>query len=353
MPFATPPFADIRDQYLRNIQNQLPDAVTGPDSDFYVRGAAFAAAVEGEYQHQLWVFRQIFPDTADPEVLAQHAARKGVIRKAANAAAGTVRLTGIAGAPVPSGTEVKTASGVAFITTAAGVIGGGGTVDLVAQAVTAGAAGNQAVNTAVTLTSAPAGVSSAALLLTMTGGTDQEDDASLLARLLDVLRNPPAGGNKYDYRRWALEVAGITQAWVFPLRRGAGMVDVVVLSNGAAPSGPLLTETFDYIEARRPVGFIDVLVAAPTFINVAVTAVLTLDGSVTLAQAAAAINAALDTYFAALTPGDAVYKSRIATLIGDTLGVTDFNMTAPVANVVTLVDVTHLEMGHKGVVTIT
>lgn len=353
MPFATPAFADIRDAILRNVQNELPDAVTGPDSDFFARASAYAAAVEGEYEHQLWVFRQIFPDTADPEVLEQHAARKGVLRKAANAAAGTARFTGIVGAAVPAGTEIKTSSGAAYLTTVAAVIGGGGAVDVTAQALTAGFAGNQAANTVVTLTIAPAGINSAALLLTMTDGTDRDDDAALLARLLDVLRNPPAGGNKYDYKRWALEVAGITQAWVFPLRRGAGTVDVAVLSNGAAPSGPLLAETFDYIEARRPVGYIDILVAAPTFINVAVTAALTLDGSVTLAEATAAINAALDTYFATLSPGDTVYKSRIATLIGDTLGVADFVMSAPAANVVTLVDATHLEMGRKGVVTIT
>lgn len=352
MPFALPSYDDLRAQILRNIQNQLPDAVTGPDSDFYARAAAYAAAVEGEYQHQAWVFRQIFPDTADAEYLQQQAARKGIIRKPASAAAGTVRFSGSIAVAVNIGTEVKTASGAAYLVTTAGVIGVGGTVDLPAQASTAGLAGNQAINTAALLSSAPAGILSAATILTMTGGTDAETDASLLARLLDVLRNPPAGGNKYDYKQWALSIAGITQAWVFGQRRDVGTVDIAVLSNGAAPSAPLIAQVQAYIDTVRPVTASNALVLAPTFISVAVTAALTLSG-VTLVAATAAINAALDAYFATLQPGDTVIKTRIAAIIADTQGVTDFVLTLPAANQVTLVDATHLEIGKKGAVTLT
>jgi uncharacterized phage protein gp47/JayE len=352
MPFVLPAYADIRDQILRNIQNQLPDAVVGPDSDFYARAAGHAAALEGEYQHQAWIFRQIFPDTADAEILEQHATRKGLTRKPATSATGTVRFTGTVGAAVTLGTEVKTSTGAAFLVTTGGAIGGGGSVDLAAQAVTAGLAGNQAINTAAVLTASPPGVASAATILTMTGGTDAETDASLLARLLEVLRNPPAGGNQADYRNWALAVPGITHAWVFDNRRAVGTVDIAVLSNGAAPGAPLIAEVQAYIDARRPAGAKDVLVLAPTFVDVAITAALTLSG-VTLATASAAINSALDAYFATLGPGATFIKTRSAAIIADTQGVTDFNQTLPAGNVATLVDATHLEIPRKGVVTLT
>ncbi|MHB9156270.1 MAG: baseplate J/gp47 family protein [Endomicrobiales bacterium] len=60
-----------------------------------------------------------------------------------------------------------------------------------------------------------------------------ETDAELLARLLDYIRRPPAGGNQYDYARWAKEIANVTGAWVYPLAQGNGTVDVVITANNA------------------------------------------------------------------------------------------------------------------------
>jgi len=188
----------------------------------------------------------------------------------------------------------------------------------------------------------------------MTNGVDIESDAQMLARLLDLLRSPAAGGNAADYKRWALEVAGITAAFVFSLRRGNGTVDVAVLSNGAAPSGPKIAEVQAYIDARRPVALQGsaVLVAAPTFITVAVTAALSLSGT-TLGVATDLITKGLTAYFSTLTPGTPVYRSRIAAIISDTPGVVDFTLSAPAGNTAVLVDSTHLEMGQLGAITLT
>ena len=65
MPHSTPSYADIRDTLLRDIKNQLPDADISIDSDYYVRASSVASCAEGIYQHQNWIVRQIFPDTAD------------------------------------------------------------------------------------------------------------------------------------------------------------------------------------------------------------------------------------------------------------------------------------------------
>ena len=100
----------------------------------------------------------------------------------------------------------------------------------------AGTAANLPAGSQATLMAAPAGVSSQVLLASMSGGVEAESDAELLARLLELIRRPPAGGNRYDYRRWALEVPGVSAAYVYPLRRGLGTVDVVVTSAGGLPS---------------------------------------------------------------------------------------------------------------------
>jgi uncharacterized phage protein gp47/JayE len=354
MPFTTPNLTDIRADLLRDLQNLQPDADVAVDSDNYVRATAVASAIEGLYQHQQWIVKQIFPDTADAEALDRHASLHGLSRKASAPATGSIAFTGTAGSAIGVGVEVKTADGLAFVTTAGGNIGGGGTVDLAAQALLPGAAGNVAAGTALTLTSPPAGVASGATVVSMTGGVDTEADASLLARLLDILRNPPAGGNANDYRRWALEVSGVDSAYVYPLRRGLGTVDVVIVAAGRAlPSAQLLADVLAYIEARRPVACKDVDAVAPTELAVPVTVQIKVGSGQTLAALTTLIGDALADYFNGLAPGATAVKSQIEALISDLTGVDDRLVTAPAANVVPTVDASLVEWCRLGAVTVT
>lgn len=343
MPFLTLDFQAVRDAILRDILNQRPDANVAADGDYAVRANATGAAVEGLYQHQQWIVRQLFPDTADPDYLERHAALRKLTLKPATSATGSVSFGGVVGSPVPIGTEVKTSGGIAYLTTAAGEIGVGGTVTLAAQAVVAGATGNQAAATALALTAAPSGVLSAASVVGMTGGTDVETHVSLLARLLFVLRNPPCGGALHDYYTWAMNVAGVTRAYPYANRRGNGTVDVVILTEGGLPSAPLVEAAQAYIDTQRS-ATADLLVFGPTAVAVDVAGTLTRASGYTLATVGAAIDATLAAYFATLKPGDTVYLNKIRSLISETPGVVDFVITSPVTNVTTLVDATHVEM---------
>lgn len=353
MPFTTPLLTDIRAELLRDLQNLQPDADVTVDSDNYVRATVMASAIEGLYQHQQWIVRQIFPDTADAELLDRHAQLHGITRKASAAATGSITFSGTPGSAIGAGVEAKTADGLAFVTTAGGNVGGGGTVSLAAQASLPGATGNVAAATALTLTSPPAGVVSAATVDSMTGGADTEGDTDLLARLLDVLRNPPAGGNAYDYRRWALEVAGVESAFVYPLRRGIGKVDVVVVAAGdGLPSAQLLADVQAYIDSRRPVGCKDFLALAPTELIVPVTVQVSLSAGATLLAVTALIEAALADYFNGLNPGDTAVKSRIEALVSDLSGVADRAVSLPATNVVPSVNTSVVEWCRLGAVTV-
>lgn len=66
-----------------------------------------------------------------------------------------------------------------------------------------------------------------------------ETDTELLARLLDEIRRPPAGGNQYDYIKWAKAVAGVKQAYCVPLGQGLGTVDVIILGDADAAGSEL------------------------------------------------------------------------------------------------------------------
>lgn len=354
MSFVTLDYQAVRDNILRDIANQpLPDGTlrnVASDGDYAVRANATGAAVEGLYQHQAWIARQILPDTADLDILRRHASLRGLAQKVATAASGSITFSGLAGSPVPMGTEAKTSSGIAYVTTAAGTIGVGGTVTLAAQASALGVAGNQNVGTALILTAAPANVQSAASIVSMTGGTDVEAPSSLLARLLFVLRNPPCGGALHDYYTWAMNVPGVARAYPYSQRRTPGSVDVVILTAGGMPDGPLVAAVQAYLDTQRPVTA-DVLALAPTGVSVNITGTLTLAAGYLLAEVGAAINAKLAAYFATMKPGDTVYLHRIRTLVSETPGVVDFVLAAPAANVATLVDATHLEMPVLGVTT--
>lgn len=63
-----------------------------------------------------------------------------------------------------------------------------------------------------------------------------ETDAELLARLLNNIRKPPAGGNKNDYEQWALAVDYVAKAWCFPMAQGLNTVDVVILADESTGS---------------------------------------------------------------------------------------------------------------------
>ncbi|MBU1041581.1 MAG: baseplate J/gp47 family protein [Proteobacteria bacterium] len=353
MPLQTPDLAAIQAGILRDVQNQLPEAATGVDSDFGVRAAAMGGAVEGLYQHQQWIARQTFPDTADTDMLEQHASLRGLTRKRATTARGRATFTGTPGATIPLGTEAKTLAGLVFITSeasaiGAGGIGAGGTAIVPVQGGAAGAAYNLAAGTGLTLTSAPSGVQGTASLATATiGGTDAETDAGLLARLLDLLRSPPAGGNKADWRRWAMDVDGVTAAYVFPLRRGIGTVDVCVTSGGGLPSEEILAAVRLHLDVERPTSVRNFAVFGPELLPVPVHALVRLSG-LTLEQAQPLIEAALNAYFATLEPGDLVYLSRIETAISGVSGVVDRQVTAPATNVA----ITATQWARLGVVTL-
>ncbi|MEG6503581.1 baseplate J/gp47 family protein, partial [Desulfovibrio sp. 1214_IL3152] len=133
MPYTIPSFDSIRTRMLRDMRNLDPAAHTDADSDNYIRATGTASAAEGLYDHQAWIVRQIIPDTADPEYLEQHCALRGITRRAATKATGTITVTGRPGSIVPAYTQAKDADGTVYQTTAAVTLTGTG------EAVTASA----------------------------------------------------------------------------------------------------------------------------------------------------------------------------------------------------------------------
>ncbi len=330
MAFKIPIFEQIRDDILRDLQSLNPQADTAPDSDYFVRASSIASCASGLYAHQSWIARQIFPDTADSDFLELHAGLHYIFRKPATPSAAVVTFTGAADTVIPTGTEVKPQnSDTTFKTITAATIGAGGAVDVVASASQSGSHTNIPTQPGQLLT-AIADVQSAVTFAAAVGGSEEETDASLLSRLLSKLRLPPAGGNANDYKQWALSVPGVAQAYVFPLRRGLGTVDVVITGQEGLPSDEVIAATQAFIDQVRPVTAKDVSVYAPAPEVVDISVKVATNENLNIVSQR--INEALHAYFADLAPNQGVIKSQIEGVITDTRGVNDRQLINPSAN---------------------
>ncbi|WP_455483409.1 baseplate J/gp47 family protein [Haemophilus parahaemolyticus] len=329
--FIVPTLPDIRAVILRDYQSLNPQADISVDSDHYARASVLAAVAEGIYAHQKWIVKQIFPDTADTEFLEKHASLRGIIRRNATYASGLgVTVYGNDGAVIEAGKQIKTEDDRFYEVIEQGVIAGG-VAQLRVRSLAMGTDQNIREATAGLFMSAPAGVRSECVLNNVQGGTDSESDASLLERLLEHIRRPPAGGNRYDYKNWALNVDGVDSAYIYPLRRGLGTVDIVITSNNDLPSDETVAKVQAYIDDVRPVTAKEVKVMKPDVtvvnFNIAVSLV-----NVSLAEMTAEIRQALSEYFKNLPPASDLVISQCEAIVSDLIDVVDRRFVQPSAN---------------------
>lgn len=341
MPFSRPTLKLIIDRILADIESQLP----GVDAKLRrtlvnAVGKSLAGAVHGLYGYLDFLALQILPDTAEAEYLARWATVWGINRKPAAAAGGSVTFTGTNGTTVPAGTLLQRSDGTEFETAADATIAGG-SVSAEVTAVVAGAGGNTAATSTLSLINPIAGINAQATVAVdgLTGGSDEENDDSLRSRLLARVQEPPHGGATFDYEAWARAVPGVTRAWCFPLNRGAGTVDVYFVCDdqeGTIIPEPETVDTVqDYIDVLRPVTA-DFLAVAPT--------AHPLDLTITLTPPTAAVQAAVEAEIEDLLlreaiPGDGldggtILLSHLREAISLAAGETDHVLVSPVADVV-------------------
>jgi uncharacterized phage protein gp47/JayE len=216
------------------------------------------------------VLRRGFASTTFGAYLDLRCEEHGITRRPVVKATGQVTFTGTPGTVIPAGTRVSTASSEAapaifFATKSDATIGAGGTVTVDIEAVEAGASGNVAAGTITMLAQPVAGVTSVTNAAATAGGLDEEDDASLLARYLQRVRSPSAGGNKADYVNWAMEVPGVGGVSVVPVRDAPGTVSIAIINTNKVPADQaLIDQVQNYI--------------APPWINEAEAEAMTLGG---------------------------------------------------------------------------
>jgi len=333
MPFNRQPLLELINRTRDDTVSRLPDPEVLRRSDAEVYARVLAGAAHGLYGYIDWLSHQLIYDTADGENLERWASIWGVNRKSTSKSVGTVAFTGNTGAIVPTGAILVAYDGQTYETTAYAELVGG-TVVANVQAITAGAAANRLSGQTFTLQSPVAGVNGNAIAGAMTGGADIENDDALRSRLLARIKNPPQGGSKTDYERWALEVPGVTRAFISPQELGAGTVTVRFMMDGLYVDGiPLpgdVAAVAAHIEPLRPVtAAVTVQAPVAAALNFTISGLLPLTVTVQ-----AAVTAQLKDLLAReAVPGGTILKSHIDEAISVATGEVDHTLTVPSTNV--------------------
>jgi len=278
--FVIPTLAALRDRIKGDIvsHTRTPASILYASLG-YALSLASAAAFRAAYLYQQFIGKQIIPDRAGNDAMVRWCRLYGITKSAATQATGTVRVTGAAGSTVATGDVLQRYDATRYLVTGGPYVYATSTTkDVTVQAETAGAAGNYTYvsGAALTFVSPPAGIVASAPLKSATsiaGGADLESDASLLARLLARLSDPPQGGSRADYEAWAQEALPSTdrvwvQTWTdagSSLSPGYAKVLFTVEGTGAAviPSGGNVSTVNAAIQVKRPVTA-KVTVAAPS-----------------------------------------------------------------------------------------
>ena len=309
----------------------------GAAGDLAVRLYAVAAEIWGLYLQADWTRRQCFPQTAEGEYLDLHAALRGVERKAAAAAAGTLRFSvqepGETDRVIPAGTVCMTAGLVRFETIGEAVLPGGGSyVDVPAQALEPGAAGNAAAGTVLTMAVAPTGIAACTNPAAFSGGVDREDDESLRARILETYRRLANGANAAYYEQTAMAFDEVAAVTVLPRSRGVGTVDVVIATQSGEPGEELLERVEERFQKAREIA-VDVQVSGPVKQTVDVSVQIQAEEGRDASAVKAAVQAAVQGWFNGTRLGKPVLRARLGSLIYGVEGVENYVLTSPAADV--------------------
>jgi uncharacterized phage protein gp47/JayE len=345
MPFERPTLAELLTRIREDFRSRLGISgalVRRAMAD--VLAAVWTGSVHMLHGHLDWLAEQLFGDTAEEPFLSRRASLWDITKTPASFADGTATATGTNGLIVSSGTVFVRDDGATYTATADSAAISGGTTTVSIQATEAGADGNLDPAETLTFESPVAGIDSTITIDDdgsgggLTGGVDEETTEQLRQRFLLRLREPPTGGSDQDYVAWALEVPGVTRAWVFRHENGLGTVVVRFVRDGESPIFPSAGEVTDVqtkLDSERPVTA-EVTAEAPVQLDV--------DFDIELSPDTAAIQTAVEAALEDLLtreaePGDGagsgtIPLTQIQTAIGVAVGDGDYTLNSPSANVV-------------------
>ncbi len=303
MAYAYTPPGFLQNQNADDIHRRMLDALpTDIDKSEgqipwdLTRPAALEKAEFVEF-HLNEAIKLIFPQFSSGNWLDYHALRaKAEPRREANKATGALLVKGIAGTVIPRGFQFATpanlTASVIYETTEGVTLAGepdeNGMVSCVVPiaAVAGGMDGNVPADSVKLMVKPLSGIAYAGNPEAITGGTPEEDDESLIERILEASRRGSSFvGNCADYERWAKEVPGVGGAVCIPTPSGPGTVKLIVVDGNGQPANQQIIDAVTLrimgtspkdITRRAPIGAI-LTTTAPEVVSIDITASIVLD----------------------------------------------------------------------------
>lgn len=312
----------------------------------YVLSRVIAGASHMLHGHLDWLYRQLFPDTAEDAALVRQAAIFGMTKTAPTFAVGGASITGTPASEVPAGTILVRSDGAEYVTvlsyTGVTYEPSSATLDIDGEgillfvALLAGADYTVEAGQVLSFQSPIAGVdSSATVIESAIDGTDEETTEALRTRFLERLAEPPMGGTSADYVAWAKTVPGVTRVWPSPLELGPGTVVVRFVRDNDGTGADIIPSVGEVGEVQAALDELapvhaTVTAHAPEDAPIAFTIGVTPNTTAVKDAVEAELT---DLLLRVAEPGGTVLLSAIRTAIGTAPGLTDYTLTTPAADV--------------------
>lgn len=292
-------------------------------SDIAIRLRTLAGEIYNAECSLDWLKRQMFAETATGERLDYLAAQRGLTRKPATKANGSlvfsVNETLDYPITIPAGTVAATNGETpirVYTTEAAQLPQATYSVTVPAEAEQAGYSGNIAYGTAEVPVSLPAGIDRVTNNV-FRNGADEEGDETLRLRIKDSYINRPNAANSAFFRQLACTVDGIDKAGTVERLDGVGSVGVFVARNDYDVSDEALAEATRLLVANRPIGSA-VSVLRATYVDYDLDVTVTAKAGYEAEEVEQLITNAFTDYIASLPVGGTLYLSNLGKYLFDT-----------------------------------
>ncbi len=324
----------MKDKYILESGSEFDEV-----SDIAIRLKVLAGEIYSMQTSLEWLKRQLFPSSASGEYLDRFAEQRGLERRAAVKAAGTltfrVNETRSTAVTIPRGTVISTDTEVpvrVYTTENSELPANTYSVTVAAEAEQAGYRGNINAGTATIPVSMPSEIDSVTNQSPFRGGSDEESDTTLRERIRDSYIGRPNGMNAAYYIALALSVPGIAKAGVISKQRGAGTVNVYVSGTAnSTVSNEKLAEVQSIMNRERELN-VDVLVAGATAREYDLDVAVTAKAGYETAEVTSMINAAFEAYLDSIPIGGRLYLSTLGKYLLDTGCIETYEFDMSMAN---------------------
>ena len=210
-----PTLTEIKDRIVADLNSTLNQTTPAlPKAFNKVLAGAISGFILLLYQATIWVYRQIYPSTADEKSLELLGALVNITRLPAVFAVLQADVTGTTGYTIVDDLFRSSTNVVYKVTTGATIAGGTASVVLTAQE--SGEIGNLPNSTILDIVSPNANLDGTATIsVTNTSGDDAESLDSYRTRVISEYSKRRTGGAPADYEAWGLETPNFD--WISPL----------------------------------------------------------------------------------------------------------------------------------------